>query len=146
MFKKQKKLLIALMLLGAIIVGGSTVSAAVVEPNSANPITVKSVNTASCRIGLSIANTGTANITAGVVGKVRTSKIQMTIELQKYNSGKKAWQVVKSWNKIFNSTNASFSTSYKLNSKGTYRCKLLATVWKSGKAENLNMISVKKIY
>lgn len=146
MFKKQRKLLIGLMLIAATIVSGGKTSAAIIDQNFTNPIAVQSVNTASSRIGFSVANSGTANITAGIVGKVGTSKIQMIIELQKYNSGRKNWQVVKSWNKIFNSTNASFSTSYKLNSKGDYRCKLSAVVWKNGSGENINMTSVKKTY
>lgn len=70
----------------------------------------------------------------------------MTVELQKYNSISKSWKKVKNWNEQFNSTSASFNTSYKLNSKGDYRCKLSAVVWKNGTGENVSMISVKKIY
>lgn len=134
------------MLLVATMFNGGKVSAATIEQNFTNPISVQSVNTASSRIGFSITNSGTASITAGIVGKVRTSKIQMTVELQKYISSSKSWKKVKSWNKQFNSTSASFSKSYKLNSKGNYRCKLSAIVWKNGSGEKINMISVKKIY
>ena len=146
MFKKQRKLLIGLMLLVATMFNGGEVSAATIGHNFTNPISVQSVNTASSRIGFSITNSGTASITAGIVGKVGTSKIQMTVKLQKYNSRSKSWKKVKSWNKQFNSTNASFSTSYKINSKGDYRCKLSAVVWKNGTGENINMFSVKKTY
>lgn len=146
MFRKKRKLLIGLMLLAATIINGGEASAAIKEISFTNPIAVQSVNTASSRIGFSVANSGTANITAGIVGKAGTSKIQMTIELQKYNSSSKSWKKVKSWNKLYNSTSASFSTSYKLNSKGNYRCKLSAVVWKNGNGENINMTSIKKTY
>lgn len=146
MFKKRRKLLIGLMLLAATIINGGKASATIIETNLSNPIAVQSVNTASSRIGFSVSNSGTANITAGIVGKVGTSKIQMTVELQKYYSSSKSWKKVKSWNKSYNFTSASFSTSYKLNSKGNYRCKLSAVVWKNGNGENINMTSIKKTY
>lgn len=146
MLKNQRKLFICLMLLVAAIISENNVSAATIEQNATSYIVVQSVNTASSRVSLSISNSGTASVSAGVVGKVGTSKIQMTIKLQKYNNSSKSWKKVKSWDKTANSTTASFNATYKLDSKGTYRCKISTAVWKNGSVENVSMTSAKKTY
>lgn len=146
MLKKTRKLLIGLVLLAAIFCSESNVSASILGQNGANLIDLQSVNTAGSRLGFSISNTGTANISAGVVGKAGTSKIQLNVKLQKYNSGSKSWKLVKNWEKTFGSANASMNPSYKLDSKGTYRCILSANVWKNGNEEKISMTSDKKKY
>lgn len=146
MLKRQRKLLMCLALLVAVSVSGGSVSAATMEQTGTDLISIQSVNTASATIGFSISNSGTASITAGVVGKAGTSKIQLIVTLQKYNSSSKSWKKIISWSKTSNSANVSFIKSYKLNSKGTYRCKLSWAVLKNGIVENGNMASVKKTY
>lgn len=146
MFKKQRKLFICFALLVATIGSGNNVSAATIEQNGTSLILVQSVNTASSRVGLSISNSGTASLSAGVVGKAGTSKIHMSIKLQKYNNSSKSWKNVKSWDKTANSANVLFNTTYKLDSKGTYRCKLSADVWKNGSKESVSITSDKKKY
>ena len=146
MFKKQKKLLTIFALLALVLSSGISVSAAAIGQNNTNPISVQSVNTSVATAGINISASGTASISASVVGKIGTSKIQITVKLQKYNSTSKSWKKVKSWDKSSNSTNVLFSTSYKLDSKGTYRTKLTASVWKNGTEEVVNLTSGSQTY
>lgn len=146
MLKKLRKLLICFVCSFLLLSNESNVLAATIGQSGNGSIGVQSVNTAGMRIGFSISNSGTANITAGVVGKAGTSQIQLNIKLQKYNSSRKSWKLVRNWNKTFGSANAAMNTSYKLDSKGTYRCILTANVWKNGNEENVSMTSDKKKY
>jgi hypothetical protein len=142
----RKKLLTCLVLSTVLLANRGNTSAATIEQNSNDLISVQSVNTASSRLGFSISNSGAANISAGVVAKGGTSKIRLNVKLQKYKSSSKRWEVVKSWNETFASANASMNVSHKLGATGTYRCILSANEWKNGKVESVNMISVKKNY
>ena len=147
MFKNQKKLFTCFALSALVLGCGSNVHAACIGQNSSNPIiSVQSVNTAQSSMQLSISASGTASISANVVGKAGTSKIKMTVKLQKYNTTSKSWKKVTSWDKSSNSSNAMFSTSYKLSSKGTYRCKLTASVWKNGTEETVTATSGSQKY
>ncbi len=146
MIKRTRKKLIGFALLIALLGSGSNVSASTMGKNNLNLIDLQSVNTAGSRLGFYISNSGIANISAGVVGKAGTSQIQLNIKLQKYNSSSKSWKLVRNWNKTFGSANASMNTSYKLDSKGTYRCILTANVWKNGNEEKVSMTSDKKKY
>lgn len=146
MLQKQRRRLVCFALLATVLVGGNGASAAAIGQDAENPISVQSINVFYSDIQLNISGTGTANISAGVSGKAGVSKIQMTIKLQKYNSSSKSWTKVKSWDRTVNSANATFNTSYKLGSKGTYRCKMVASVWKNGKEEKISLTSSQKSY
>ena len=97
MFKKQKKLFTIFTLLALILSSGSNVSEAATVQNTTNPISVQSVNTTKACIGINISASGTASISANVMGEIGTSKIKMTITLQKYISASKSWINVHSW-------------------------------------------------
>ena len=146
MFKKQKKLVTIFALLALILSSGSNVSAATIGQDTTNPISVQSVNTAVASASIGISASGTASMSASVVGEIGTTKIKMTITLQKYNSASKTWTNVNSWEKTANSTFAAFETSFKLGSKGTFRTKLTSTVWRNGKAETITLTSGSKTY
>ena len=146
MFKKQKKLFTIFTLLALLLSSGSNVSRAATAQNTTPPISVQSVNTAQMSIGFNISASGTASISSDVIGKIGTTKIKMTITLQKYNSSSKSWTNVNSWEKTSNSTYAAFETSFKLGSKGTFRCKLTSNVWKDGKKETINLTSGTQTY
>lgn len=146
MFKNQKKLFICFALVALILGSESNVYAAATGQNITNPISVQSVNTASSSIALNISTSGTASISAGVVGRIGTSKIEITVKLQKYNSSTKSWKKIKSWETTSNSTFASLSKTYTLTSKGTYRAKLTSSVWKDGKAETVTVATGSKKY
>lgn len=146
MIKKVRELLMCLVCSAVLLINGSNASAVISDQSTSNSIVVQSVNTAGSRLGFSISNTGTASISAGVVGKSGTSKIQLNVKLQKHNNSSNSWKMVKSWNKTFSSAVASMNMSYKLGSKGTYRCTLSANAWKNGSKENISMTSNKKNY
>lgn len=146
MFQKLRKRLVCFALLGAVLVCGNSASAAVIGQDMGNLISVQSVNVDASKVQLDISGIGMANISAYIRGKAGISKIQMTIKLQKYNSSSKSWTKVKSWERTVNSANATFNTSYQLGNKGTYRCKMTASVWKNGKEEKISLTSSQKRY
>ncbi len=141
-----KKILLGLMCVNLLMFSGSNALAETVIQENDDFIDARSVNTASMKLGFDISNAGTANITASVMGKAATSKIQLNVKLQKYNSAGNSWKKVKSWDKTAESSYVSLNTSYKLSTKGTYRCVLSASVWKNGNSENVSMVSDKKSY
>lgn len=146
MFKNQKKKLFTCFALLALVLSSECyASAAVTGQNTTPPIAVQSVNTSLASVGLNISS-GTASVSANVLGVAGTSKIEITVKLQKYNSNTKSWKNVKSWEKTFNSSGALFSKTYSLTSKGTYRAKLTANVWKNGKVETVTLTSGSKTY
>lgn len=148
MFKKQRKLFTCFLLATMVITsaGNASALAAVATPDSSGLISIQSTNTTMANIGINISNSGVASVSAFVMGKIGVSKIQITVTLQKYNSGTKSWNGVKSWDKTYNSTSASFSSTYSLGSKGTYRTKLTANVWKDGKKETVTGTSGSQTY
>lgn len=148
MMKKSRKLLLGAMCIGLSLssVCGAGTQAATTGYDISNFSNARSVNTATMRLGFTISNSGLADISSGVVGKAGTSKIQLNVKIQKYNSSNKTWKKVKGWDKTVNSANATISTTYKLDTRGTYRCVLSATVWKNGSAEDVTMTSENKTY
>lgn len=81
-----KKILLGLMCVNLLMFSGSNALAETVIQENDDFIDARSVNTASMKLGFDISNAGTANITASVMGKAATSKIQLSVKLQKYNS------------------------------------------------------------
>lgn len=146
MFKNQKKKLFTCFALLALVLSSECyASAAATGQNTTPPIAVQSVNTNLASVGLNISS-GTASVSASVVGVTGTSKIEITVKLQKYNTSTKSWQKVKSWEKSANSVCTSLGKTYALTSKGTYRAKLTANVWKNGKVETVTLTSGSKTY
>ena len=100
----------------------------------------------SSSVNLSISESGNTKILARVIGKAGTQKIQLVVKLQKYDSKTGKWKNVKTWEKTKMSSNIAVEYSYALNSKGSYRCKTSASVFKGGKSETVTMLSEKKKY
>lgn len=135
-----------IMLGAAVLLSGNSVMAYknVYVPmisNQETAISARSVCISNARVGFSISTDGTANMSAGVVGRAKTSKIVMKIKLQKYNSSTKAWKDVKTWNKESAVAAISFSKDYALGSKGRYRCKMIANVYCNGVEETITKTS-----
>ncbi|MCR4605940.1 MAG: hypothetical protein K5639_08095 [Eubacterium sp.] len=104
-----------------------------------------SVNVASYSVELNI-KSGVAQISSGVTGRPGTSKIALTVYLQKYDSNRNIWSDVRSWKADSNNSIVRFSKSYDLISKGKYRCKMNASVTRDGKSESVSKISSSKTY
>ena len=146
MLKKQKKLFIGALLLSALSICGLHPTAASAAISQENAVSVCSVNTASSSASLSISNSGSAVVSARVIGKAGTEKIQMTVKLQKYDSKTGNWKAVKTWEKTKMSSILSVEYNYSLSARGTYRCKMTASVVKAGKSETVSLTSDKKKY
>lgn len=146
MYKNLRKQLICLGLMATLITSGAGVRTVSAVEELGDMMIVKSVNTQTIHAGLSISNAGKASITTSVVGKIGTSKIELTAKLQKYNTSKKSWTTIKSWAKTVRATRGSNNPTYQLTSKGTYRSHITAVVWKDGKSEKVGASSEKKVY
>lgn len=150
MLKKVERQMMGVMLGVALLMTESTVMAAenmaLSVINGEQVVSVRSVNVSRARVGFSISSGGNASISSGVIGRAGTSKIVMTVKLQKYNSTTKKWINVKTWNKDTSLSGISFSKTYKLNSKGKYRCKMSATVSCNGSDETVTQTSESVTY
>lgn len=147
MLKKQRKLLTCTMLLLALFFcSNAYVTHVSAETFAGEAISVKSVNTVSSRVYMSISNSGNASISAGVIGKAGTEKIQLTVHIQKYDNKAEKWVNIETWEKTKKSCSVSIDDSTALASRGTYRCKSIAKVSRDGKTEVVTMTSEKKKY
>ena len=104
-------------------------------------VSVKSVCVSNARVGFNISANGDANLSAGVIGRAKTSKIAMKVMLQKYDATSKKWNNVKVWNNDSSTSAISFSEKYSLKSNGTYRCKMTASVLCNGTNEMVTKTS-----
>lgn len=143
--QKIKKLMIGTVLCCTILCSGKQTEAFVTGDVSPG-ISVMSINTASSNLAINISSKGVTKISAGVAGKFGTSKISMNIKLQKYDKATKKWKNVKIWEQTQSGSFSSFSKSYQLTQHGSYRAKLLATVWKNGNSETISFATEKKSY
>lgn len=145
--KRTVKRMVCLLGVSALFAANMQVKAAEIsEPTlEVGPI-VQSVNAGYLHNNLSITNNGSANISANAVGKQGTTKTKVTVKLQKYDSSKKEWNTLKTWENEKKSITVSVEKTYKLSAKGTYRCKCTAVFTKSGKKETLTETTGKKQY
>lgn len=145
--KRTVKRMVCLLGVSALFAANMQVKAAEIsEPTlEVGPI-VQSVNAGYLHNNLSITNNGSANISANAVGKQGTTKTKVTVKLQKYDSSKKQWNTLKTWENEKKSITVSVEKTYKLSAKGTYRCKCTAVFTKSGKKETLTETTGKKQY
>ena len=107
---------------------------------------LQSENAGYLHSNLSITNNGSANVSGNAVGKQGTTKTKVTVKLQKYDSSKKVWSTLKTWENEKNSITVSVEKTYKLSAKGTYRCKCTAAFTRSGKKETMTKTTGKKQY
>lgn len=143
--QKIKKLMIGTILCCTVLCSGKQTEAFVTGDISPG-ISVMSINTASSNLAINISNYGVAKISAGVAGKFGTSKISMTVKLQKYDKPTKKWKNIKIWEQTQSGSFSSFSKSYQLTQRGSYRAKLFATVWKNGNSETISFVTNTKYY
>ena len=145
--KRTVKRMVCLLGVSALFAANMQVKAAEIsEPTlEVGPI-VQSVNAGYLHNNLSITNNGSANISANAVGKQGTTKTKVTVKLQKYDSSKKQWNTLKTWENEKKSITVSVEKTYKLSAKGTYRCKCTVVFTKSGKKETLTETTGKKQY
>ncbi len=149
MFKKIKtlKLLTTLALSFTLVLANmSSAHATMKGEESIGEATLQSTNDYNRKTTLSISSSGVAKINANISGSSSISKIAMTVKLQKYNKSTDTWKKVKSWDKTSSSYSISFSKSYDLTLKGTYRCKITADVTSGGSVETIKFTSSKQVY
>lgn len=119
---------------------------AIVESQIGAGQIVKSANAGYVHSNLSISKNGSATVSGNAVGKQGTSKIKVIVKLQRYDSSKKTWNTLKTYENERNMISASVEKTYKLSAKGTYRSKCVAMFTKSGKTETVTSVSEKKQY
>lgn len=103
-----------------------------------------SINTYKIKAELNI-KSGQANLESFVAGKNGTSKVVITMYLEKKGKNDE-WKAVKSWSETSNRKEASMKKTYKLTSKGTYRCLVKAEITKDGLTEISTSVSRSKTY
>ena len=103
-----------------------------------------SINTHKIKAELNI-ESSQAKLSAFVVGKNGTSKVVITMSLEK-KSKNNEWKYVKSWSETSNGKDASMKKNFKLTSKGTYRCMVKAEITKDGLTEISTSISGSRDY
>lgn len=118
----------------------------IVGPSIETGQIVRSSNAGYVHSDLSISKNGSATVSSNAVGKQGTTKTKVTVKLQKYDSSKKTWNTLKTYENERNSISASVEKTYKLSIKGTYRCNCTAMFTKSGKTETVTSVSEKKQY
>ena len=106
----------------------------------------KSINNGECKLDFDLSSSGCAMIDSYVNAYGNASKIYLCIYLQKYNPNNGMWTTVKTWNKTSYSSLAVFSASYRLPSKGTYRCKMSVSVTRNGNSETVYLTSDSRYY
>ena len=104
-----------------------------------------SINSECSIVNLGISS-GVANSSCKVRGKLGTSKIELTMSLQKKSPKSNDWTTIKSWSSSSKSTSLTMEKSYKLISKGTYRCLVKAEITKDGLTEISTSVSRSKTY
>ncbi len=123
----------------------SDVSAKSVQPDEDPSSIIMSVNTCVAHVDFRIAGSGDALIEASVNAESK-SNTDFTVCLQKKNANTSMWTTVKTWKKTSNKASTVFSTSYKLLSRGEYRCMLTGSVTKNGKTDTIYDTSKTVVY
>ena len=106
---------------------------------------LNSINTVSVSAELSI-DSGNAKVNCVAAGKRGTSKIEMSVTIEKKSSKGDNWSAVKSWSVTEKGISAKLVKTYKLSSKGTYRCVVKTTITRDGMSETSYQISKSKAY
>lgn len=136
-----KKAMVVLMLAGSLAISSQVGYAKGIDSSVVEIHPVGSVCVGTAQLSFNISDGGVAKSTAVIRGKAGTSKIVMKMFLQKYNSTAKTWSNVQNWETSSQTAICSSAKSYGLKQKGTYRCKVTATVTCNGTAEKVTKIS-----
>lgn len=147
MVKKLKKNVSKTLIGGMLIFSGCLFSteanAMDFEQNVVEIPCVKFENTTSVSVDCSITKSGITTVKSETIGKFgKTTKIVVTLGLQKYNSSKKIWSTIKTWSKTGDgATSLTLKKQYQLTSSGKYRGKLVAKVWNGSSCETVTTYS-----
>ncbi len=124
----MRKIVVAISILFGVmgtLLSGSISQAAMLMDGAS----VTSIVDSNSTVKLSISGTGTATASAHIRGNViDTSKVEVTMKIQKYNTSTKSWKAVKSWTESKRSYRLSISKNYSVSSRGKYRVKVIATL------------------
>lgn len=105
--------------------------------NPASGVGLYYVNAESISSTLRI-NSGKATCSSSVMGKKGTTRIEITMTLQKKIKG--SWNTVKTWKGSKNSTSYTLTNTLSVG-RGTYRLKSVAVVYKGGKPDTVTKYS-----
>lgn len=126
--------------------GESHVESFVGSKDFSNGTVVKSMNTSKVVADLSISDTGIAECTVRVTGKVNATNISSSMKIQLYDKSKKTWVNVAQWSNSTDSSRMVFKKAYSLKARGNYRLCVTVNVWCGDKKETLNSITPQKVY
>lgn len=136
------KRIIALIILINLAIGISTISFADTEKARETNKMARFTNTESVTVALAV-KSGKAVCRTDVSGKAGTSKITITMNLQKKNNG--SWNTIRTWSGTKKSRYCSLSKSENVG-RGTYRVKSVVVVYKGSSKETITKYSVIKQY
>ncbi len=143
MLKKYIRRTICMLMIMATVFNCNIASAAV---NPDEQIGTQSINFAEGSVTFTISAYGAASIYANVEGKSGTSKIVMTVKLQKYNTSSGSWERVQNWKVTENGRNATFDDVYGLFIHGRYRVRVVSVLTRNGIDEEIAFNSVERVY
>lgn len=106
----------------------------------------RSENLATADVTFTISAYGAARIYAGVTGRSGTTKVVMTVKLQKYNTSTSSWERVQNWKVTSYKRLAEFDDVYGLFSHGRYRVRIVTVITADGVDEELAFNSVERVY
>ena len=107
---------------------------------------IQSVGTTDYHVSLVVSNPGEVAIEAQISAKPGCTDVQMCVCLQKKNANTGMWTNIKTWRPKANGLYAVLNTTYKLLSRGEYRCMLTGSVTKNGKTDTIYDTSKTVVY
>ncbi len=143
MLKKYIRRTICMLMIMATVFNCNIASAAV---NPDEQIGTKSINLSEGSVIFTISAYGAASIYANVEGKAGTSKIVMTVKLQKYNTSSGSWERVQNWKITENDRSVTFEDVYGLFLHGRYRVRVVSVLTRNGVDEEIAFNSVERVY
>ena len=145
MVKTVKKSLVAIICFGLLFCNAFVSKAVSGDYDVYGGSILNSINTVSVIAELTI-DSGTAKVSCVAKGRCGTSKIEMSATIEKKSSKGDNWSAVKSWSVTEKNAVAKLVKTYKLSSKGTYRCVIKTTITRDGMSETSYQISKSKDY
>ncbi|MBE5928648.1 MAG: hypothetical protein E7267_04645 [Lachnospiraceae bacterium] len=109
-------------------------------------IDARSDNLLTADVTFTISAYGAASISAGVAGVNGTTKVVMTVKLQRYNTSTSSWERVQNWKVTENGKMAEFEDVYGLFTHGRYRVRIVAVITRNGVDEQIAFNSVEHVY
>lgn len=97
-------------------------------------------------VSFTISAYGAASIFASVTGRSGTTKVVMTVKLQRYNTSTSSWERVQNWKVTANGGPAVFDDVYGLFTHGRYRVRIVTVITRNGVDEELAFNSVERVY